>query len=224
MTKRTAKRTTAVSLEDLEHKLNLILTRLDRLEARISKISPEEGITQGMTQVEVARFLGVSVNYFKQHVRHQIPHKQADRKIIFSRSDVLNWLHGHKNDTAGRRKVLIVDDEESSRKILRVQLQEEGYLTTEAEDGEQGIKVYRREKPDLVVLDLFMPNVDGLGFVRELLNEDKEARFVAISGGMEGQMNADAILKSAKTLGAIEVFHKPLDLERFMTTVKTTLR
>ncbi|MBW7877277.1 MAG: helix-turn-helix domain-containing protein [Candidatus Cloacimonetes bacterium] len=88
------------TMEDIEHKLNLILARLDRLEARISKIAPEEGMTQGMTQVEVAKFLGVSVNYFKQHVRHQIPHKQADRKIIFSRSDVLAWLHGNKSEGA----------------------------------------------------------------------------------------------------------------------------
>ena len=87
-------------MEDVDHKLNLILSRLDRLEARLSKISPEEGMTQGMTQVEVAKFLGVSVNYFKQHVRSQIPHRQADRKIIFSRADVVSWLHGSKQIAA----------------------------------------------------------------------------------------------------------------------------
>jgi len=63
-----------------------------------------------------------------------------------------------------REKILIVDDEKKMVKILKTALDDEGYVTVEAYDGEAALERWRQERPDLVVLDVLMPRMDGFEF------------------------------------------------------------
>lgn len=70
-----------------------------------------------------------------------------------------------------KTKVLLVEDEESIRKFVKINLEREGYIIFEAGSGEEGIEVARREKPDIVVLDIMLPGIDGFEVCKTLRGE-----------------------------------------------------
>ena len=67
-----------------------------------------------------------------------------------------------------RQKVLVADDEVSIRRILETRLKMVGYDVVVAEDGEEAVEVFNKTNPDLVVLDVMMPKMDGYGVTREI--------------------------------------------------------
>lgn len=70
-----------------------------------------------------------------------------------------------------KTKVLLVEDEESIRKFVKINLEREGYIIFEAGSGEKGIEVARRERPDIVVLDIMLPGIDGFEVCKTLRGE-----------------------------------------------------
>lgn len=70
-----------------------------------------------------------------------------------------------------KTKVLLVEDEESIRKFVKINLEREGYIIFEAGSGEDGIEIARRERPDIVVLDIMLPGIDGFEVCRTLRGE-----------------------------------------------------
>ena len=103
------------------------------------------------------------------------------------------------------RKVLIVDDEEMIRKILRGMCEAMGFCVVEAANGRGGLEVFSRESPDIVLTDLIMPEMDGLTFIALLREKSPETPIVVISG--TGSIN-DAI--EAIHLGAWDYVTKPV--------------
>ena len=69
--------------------------------------------------------------------------------------------HGEGQNEEEKKKILVVDDEKSIVDILVYNLQKEGYQTLEANDGDMAIKIANEEKPDLILLDIMLPKVDG---------------------------------------------------------------
>ena len=72
-------------------------------------------------------------------------------------------------------KILIVEDEVNIRQLLRYNLEKEGFVVQEAEDGAVGLKLIRAERPDLVVLDLMLPSMNGLEVCRSLASRKDES-------------------------------------------------
>jgi len=115
-------------------------------------------------------------------------------------------------------KILIVDDERLVRWSLRQKCEEWGYHVVEAEAGEPGLKLAQRESPDLVLLDVRMPDMGGLE-VLEQLKKSGDARAVIM-------ITADPQLddvKMALKLGAYDFVGKPLDFEELNVTIKNAL-
>ncbi len=115
-------------------------------------------------------------------------------------------------------KILIVDDERLVRWSLRQKCEEWGYHVVEAEAGEPGLKLAARESPDLVLLDVRMPDMGGLE-VLEQLKKNGDARAVIM-------ITADPQLddvKMALKLGAYDFIGKPLDFEELNVTIKNAL-
>ena len=106
-----------------------------------------------------------------------------------------------------RERIVVIDDTEIVRTLLVRYLQRLGFATLEAADGQQGLDVIRANRPDLVLCDLRMPNLDGLGVLRALREESPEIPIVVMSG--EGLLQ-DAI--GALQLGAWDYVAKPVDL------------
>jgi two-component system response regulator (stage 0 sporulation protein F) len=115
--------------------------------------------------------------------------------------------------------ILIIDDEECLRALLRTILEAEGYEVIEAPNGRIGLELYRQRPTDLVVTDIVMPEMNGLDLLMELTREFLQAKVIAISG--VGGETSD--LDVAKLLGARRTFHKPFSLPQLLAAVRYEL-
>ena len=116
--------------------------------------------------------------------------------------------------------VLVVDDEDSLRLLMREALGQAGYQVSEARNGKEGLLYYRQSPADLVIMDILMPDQDGLESILTLHREFPKARIIAITGGsdMIGILN---FLDVAKMLGARRTLQKPFDMKHLLDVVQT---
>ena len=115
--------------------------------------------------------------------------------------------------------ILIIDDEEPIRALLRFALEAAGYEVTEAANGRQGLDLYRRRPTDLIIADMLMPELNGLDLLLELTREFLHAKVIAISGA-GGEQN---VLDVAKLLGARQTFQKPFSMSQLLDAVRYEL-
>lgn len=117
-------------------------------------------------------------------------------------------------------RILVVDDEDSLRGVLRAILEEDGYEVLEASDGRSGLEMYRKHKADLIITDLVMPEMNGLDFISEVTRSVPRVRIIA----MTGVPAWDSCLAKAKALGAHGTLQKPFTVETLLDLVKSALR
>ncbi len=116
-------------------------------------------------------------------------------------------------------KVLVVDDEESIIWAFRQFIQGLGHQFLSAATAERGIEVARAEQPELVIMDVKLPGMDGLSAIEEVRRVAARARFVVITA--HGSL--DKAVRAVK-LGAVEYLSKPVDLERARILIETSLK
>jgi DNA-binding response OmpR family regulator len=124
---------------------------------------------------------------------------------------------------AERRKILVADDESSIREILSIQLARLGYEVVTASDGEEAVAAYAAEKPDLVLLDVMMPRLNGLlacQRIREL--EKKAGKRVPVIFLAARDTTHDKT--SAALSGGDEFVAKPVSLQELRERVEAALR
>ncbi len=103
-----------------------------------------------------------------------------------------------------------------------VQLLEDlGYDVVSAEDGQRGMRLFRSEKPDLVITDIIMPEKEGIQTIAEIRRERPDAKVIAVSGG--GRIGNTDFLKIARQLGATDVIAKPVDPDDFAARIERCL-
>lgn len=115
-------------------------------------------------------------------------------------------------------KILVVDDEENIAQTLRYNLVREGYEVSLAGDGRQALEVFKREKPDLVILDLMLPGMNGLDVCRTL----RQTSIVPILMLTAKEEEIDKIL--GLELGADDYMTKPFNLRELIARVRAMLR
>ena len=118
--------------------------------------------------------------------------------------------------------ILIIDDEAQIRSMVRLVLEREGYVVSEAPDGAEGIRLFREKPADLIITDLIMPNKDGIGMMLELKKEFPAVNIIAMSGG--GLNRPDGYLLGAKKLGAVHTLAKPINRQELLRVVKDALK
>ncbi|MBB6634854.1 response regulator [Cohnella thailandensis] len=84
-------------------------------------------------------------------------------------------LFRERYQPSGTQSVLLVDGDEETRRYVRLRLSLKGYRVLDAEDGNEGLELFRREKPDVIVTDLNLTGMDGYHMLTRILNEDAEA-------------------------------------------------
>jgi CheY-like chemotaxis protein len=119
-------------------------------------------------------------------------------------------------------RVLIIDDEEPIRSMLKLMLERDGYEVDEAPDGMEAIRIYRQNPADLIITDLIMPNQDGIGMIIALKKEFPDVKIIAMSGG--GLNKPEGYLKGAKKLGAACTLTKPIDRDEMLRAIKDVLQ
>lgn len=118
-----------------------------------------------------------------------------------------------------KKKVLIVEDEKSIVDILRFNLTHEGYETLEAYDGMSGLRLAREALPDLILLDLMLPGMDGLSVCRALRESGSNVPVLIITAREEEK---DKIL--GLELGADDYITKPFSVRELLARVKANIR
>ncbi len=118
-------------------------------------------------------------------------------------------------------KILVLDDEPSILLMLKKMLEREGHEVEMALNGIEGMELFEKFKPDLLITDIIMPQKEGLETILELRKKYPELKIIAISGG--GRFGPDGYLPSAKLFGADMVFQKPLVQKEFLQAVALLL-
>lgn len=120
----------------------------------------------------------------------------------------------------GKPKILLVDDEESLRKLVRATLESSAYELLEAADGRQGLEIARRERPALVLLDIAMPGLDGLQVCQQLKGNPATRDTVVIMLTALGQ---EADRQRGFEAGADDYFTKPFSPIALLNKVNEVL-
>jgi len=118
------------------------------------------------------------------------------------------------------KKILIVDDEADLVETIRFPLELEGFKVLAAYNGEEGLNQARTEKPDLILLDLMLPKLDGYKICR-LLKFDDRYKHIPIFMLTAKTQEKDKIL--GKETGADEYFTKPFDIDELIAKIKSNL-
>ena len=117
-----------------------------------------------------------------------------------------------------KRRILIVEDEQNIVDILKFNLQKEGFDTLEAYDGQQGLELAEREKPDLILLDLMLPEMDGFTVCRRI-RQTSQVPILMLTAREE---EVDKVL--GLELGADDYITKPFSPRELMARIKANLR
>lgn len=130
---------------------------------------------------------------------------------------------------AARKKVLILDDEPDVVTYLKTLLEDNGYETRTAGDGRQGLELLKRERPDLVTLDISMPECSGARFYKEMRSDPALAStpvvIVTAVVGLGGDPHAyeHFISNLKKTPPPEAYFPKPIDKDEFLAAIRKLL-
>lgn len=116
------------------------------------------------------------------------------------------------------KKILITDDAAFMRMMLRDTLTKEGYLTVEANNGKNMLDTYDVEKPDLVTLDITMPEMDGIQALKALKAKHPDALVIMCSA-----MGQQAMVIEAIQAGAKDFIVKPFQADRVLATVQKVI-
>ena len=127
-------------------------------------------------------------------------------------------LQEMSNEDNTRQKILVADDEASIRRILETRLKMVGYDVVTAEDGEEAVEVFNKTNPDLVVLDVMMPKMDGYGVTREIRRtSDVPIIILTALGDVSERI-------TGLELGADDYVIKPFSPKELEARVKAVLR
>ena len=119
---------------------------------------------------------------------------------------------------AEKKLILIVDDNEKNRKYLRVVLQKTGYGVLEAEDGEEGVRLARENLPAVILMDVRMPQMDGIEATRILKSDSATSKIpvvITTSSAMKG--NREKIVSET---GCDDYITKPVEINTLLSAVK----
>ena len=121
-------------------------------------------------------------------------------------------------EQAFRKTILVVDDEEGVRESVREVLSDEGYRVVDTADGSRVIDLIKQEKPGLVLLDVWMPEIDGIGLLKEIKVHEPNLNVVMVSG--HGNIH---MAVTATKFGAFDFIEKPVSLDGLLLTVRRAL-
>ena len=118
------------------------------------------------------------------------------------------------------RSILLIDDNDQIRALLRRVLEEAGYCVMDAANGREGLRQFRQNPVALVITDLLMPDSGGLEVTMTLRRESPHVKIIALTGGV-GNLN---LLEVAKLLGAHRTMKKPIELAELLEAVQQQLQ
>ncbi len=117
------------------------------------------------------------------------------------------------------KKICLIEDDELVRERLAIQLGELGYEVLQADDGDQGLQLIERDRPDAAIIDILMPGKDGLETITAIRRLRPDIRIIAVSAG--GRVGPRIYLDLAKQVGADVTLVKPLQLTDIQSAIES---
>jgi YesN/AraC family two-component response regulator len=118
-------------------------------------------------------------------------------------------------------RILLIDDDDSVRTVLRLMLNQFGHVVIEARNGKEGMDLFMHANADLVITDIIMPEKEGLEVVKEMRRMVPLVKIIAISGG--GRVNPTDYLRMATFQGAAKVLAKPISSDALIGAINEVL-
>jgi len=118
-------------------------------------------------------------------------------------------------------RILVIDDQEPIRRVVRRALEQDGHEVFDASDGEIGMEILESQSFDVVITDIFMPGQDGIVTLRQIRKRFADVKVIVISGGdSSGLMD---LRQDAELLGAVKSLQKPFNAREIMDVVRSVL-
>ena len=117
-----------------------------------------------------------------------------------------------------QKTILVVDDEDGVRESVREVLSDEGYRVVDTADGTEVLRIIKEHRPELVLLDIWMPQMDGIGLLKEIKSLKPDINVVMVSG--HGNIHTAV---TATKFGAFDFIEKPVSLDGLLSTVQRAL-
>lgn len=120
------------------------------------------------------------------------------------------------------KHVLVVDDDPDTLEVWAELLRREGYRVSGTSTAREGLAIHRRDRADVIIADVLMPDMDGLELIGKIREESPGTPVIAVSGG-GGYIKGALCRKLAAQVGAAAALPKPVDSKTLLETVRTTL-
>ena len=130
----------------------------------------------------------------------------------------MNIQIGQKEDEMATKTILVIDDKANVRTLVREYLTEQGFRVVTAENGRNALFVARHEKPDLILLDIMMPEMDGYEFIR-VYSKERDTPIILLTAKLD---ESDRVL--GLELGADDYVTKPFGMRELVARVRAVLR
>ena len=118
-------------------------------------------------------------------------------------------------------RIIVIDDQEPIRRIVRRALEQQGHEVLDASEGEMGMRLLERHAADVVITDIFMPGQDGILTLRQIRKQFPAVKVIVISGGdSSGLLD---LRHDAELLGAVKSLQKPFTAAELVQTVREVL-
>lgn len=186
---------------------------------------PSRSVRHGIAEIKDAIRNGVIKNYLSAKYSNHKTLADEGMAVRIQRDNILSSLFNVDVDAAvaqsqqpkARHKLLIVDDDEMHLNLMKTILEDEGYEVLMTTDGPQGIAIYQEKHPDVVLLDLGLPSMNGLDVLKQLRAMDAKAKVIIVTG--------HGSLESAEGFrhGARDYLRKPFEIPEFLTKIKSVL-
>jgi twitching motility two-component system response regulator PilH len=189
-------------------------------------VTPAGGDLEWLTLGQAATYLGVAqstIRKWSDGGRLPAFYTPGGHRR-FRRGDLDSFLAGSSGGgtaTAGRPLVLIVDDDAQLREFIRVNLEMDGYVVREAGSADEGLAALEEEPPDLVLLDVMMPQVDGFEMMRRMQEQHGLGSVPVIM--FSGKVDEETASRAARE-GAQAFIGKPFDPQQLIESTKQLLR
>ena len=188
-------------------------------------VAPADGDLEWLTLGQAATYLGVAqstVRKWSDGGRLPAFYTPGGHRR-FRRGDLDSFLADSRGGSAStaRPLVLIVDDDAQLREFVRVNLEMDGYAVREAGSAQEGLAALGEEPPDLVLLDVMMPAVDGFEMLRRMQEEHGLGSVPVIM--FSGKVDEESATRAARE-GAQAFIGKPFDPQQLIASTKQLLR
>ncbi|HEX7232294.1 MAG TPA: UDP-3-O-acyl-N-acetylglucosamine deacetylase, partial [Candidatus Binatia bacterium] len=127
-------------------------------------------------------------------------------------------MRGSVQEETAQKTILVVDDEDGVRESVREALSDEGYRVVDTADGTEVMRIIDEHRPELVLLDIWMPQMDGIGLLKEIKSQRPDINVVMVSG--HGNIHTAV---TATKFGAFDFIEKPVSLDGLLSTVQRAL-